>query len=76
MAKYQDPTQYDNKITLIEFDRLGNEHGNNYLTYVEWIDRWGDLHYGSAINLAKPIPDEIRFQVAMQIAGDLLAKQN
>ena len=68
--KYQNPTKFKCDITLIEFDRERGEDGNDYLTYVEWVDEWGENQCANA--RYDDIPDEIRLQVALQIAGDLM----
>jgi len=66
--KYQNPTKFKCEITLIEFDLSPKETGNHYLTYAEWNNEWGENQYASG----PAMPDHIRLQVALQIAGDLV----
>lgn len=68
---YQNPEKFPNHITYIEFDRKGNEPGNDYITYVEWTDADGEEHSRSVVAQEK-IPAHIRLQIALQIAGDLI----
>ena len=67
---YQNPTKFDNDITCVEFDRDRGVSGNDYLTYVEWTDEDGIDRHGCARD--NDIPDHIRLQIALQIAGDLI----
>ena len=68
---YQNPTKFENDITYIEFDRLNNQDGNDYITCVEWTDIDGDTHSKHVVYGDK-IPAHIRLQIALQIAGDLI----
>lgn len=69
---YQNPTKFEDTIELAEFDLPRNGTGNHYLTYVEWTDKTGKYNYGSTQSDEYPIPDYIRLQIALQIAGDLV----
>jgi hypothetical protein len=68
---YQNPTKFEDEITLIEFDRKANQDGNHYLTYAEWTDKYGEQHAKHVV-WGDNIPDHIRLQIALQIAGDLV----
>ena len=68
---YQNPTKFDNTIEYFEFDRLNGEVGNNYVTYIDWEDQYGD-HHTKGVVYGDKIPDELRLQIALQIAGDLI----
>jgi hypothetical protein len=68
---YQNPTKFEDEITFIEFDRKANQDGNHYLTYAEWTDKYGEQHAAHVV-LDDNIPDHIRLQIALQIAGDLV----
>lgn len=68
---YQNPTTFENEITYIEFDRLNGQTGNDYITCVEWTDKYGEEHSKHVVYGDK-IPDDIRLQIALQIAGDLI----
>ena len=68
---YQNPAKFENEITLIEFDRKANQDGNHYLTYAEWTDKYGEKH-AKYVGYDHEIPDHIRLQIALQIAGDLV----
>ena len=68
---YQNPTTFENEITYIEFDRLNGQTGNDYITCAEWTDKYGEEHSKHVVYGDK-IPDDIRLQIALQIAGDLI----
>ena len=68
---YQNPTKFENDITLIEFDRKAFQGGNHYVTYAEWTDKYGEQHAKHVV-WGDEIPDYIRLQIALQIAGDLV----
>jgi hypothetical protein len=68
---YQNPTNFDNDISFIEFDRKANQGGNHYVTWAEWTDKYGETHVKSIVS-GEEIPDHIRLQIALQIAGDLI----
>lgn len=68
---YQNPTNFDNDITHIEFDRKNAQGGNDYITCAEWTDEYGETHVRSVFS-GDEIPDHIRLQIALQIAGDLI----
>jgi hypothetical protein len=68
---YQNPAKFEDEITLIEFDRKPNQDGNHYVTYAEWTDKYGDTH-AKYVSWDDEIPDHIRIQIALQVAGDLV----
>lgn len=68
---YQNPAKFEDKITLIEFDRKPFQDGNHYVTYAEWTDKYGDTH-AKHVSWGDEIPDHIRIQIALQVAGDLV----
>ena len=68
---YQNPTKFDNTIEYFEFDREPKVSGNNYVTYIDWEDQYGDRHT-KALAYGDRIPDELRLQLALMIAGDLI----
>ena len=68
---YQNPTKFDNDIMYVEFDRLNSQAGNDYITCAEWIDKYGEQHSKHVV-YGDEIPDHIRLQIALQIAGDLI----
>jgi hypothetical protein len=69
---YQNPNKFPITINLVEFDLPKGLRGNHFVTYVEYTrgfnDHWGtwDGEEGS------DIPDDVRLQIALQIAGDLV----
>ena len=57
----------------MEFDRQRGKEGNDYITHVEWTDKYGDTYWGDARGSdGREIPDEIRLQIALQIAGEIM----
>ena len=68
---YQNPEKFENDITFIEFDRKAHQDGNHYVTYAEWTDKYGESHVQAVVH-GEVIPDHIRLQIALQIAGDLI----
>jgi len=68
---YQNPEKFENEIVLIEFDRKPNQDGNHYVTYAEWTDKYRKTHAKHVV-WGDEIPDHIRLQIALQIAGDLI----
>ena len=68
---YQNPTKFENEITHIEFDRKNAQGGNDYITCAEWTDKYGEQH-NKYVVCGDEIPDHIRLQIALQIAGDLI----
>jgi len=70
---YQNPTKFEDTVELFEFDLPRDATGNFFVTYAEWTDKWGDSYWGSHDGEeGREIPDRIRLQIALQIAGDLV----
>jgi hypothetical protein len=70
---YQNPTKFEETIELFEFDLPRNGTGNYFVTYAEWTDKWGENCFGYHDGAdGRWIPDHIRLQIALQIAGDLV----
>lgn len=70
---YQNPTKFEDTIELLEFDLPRNATGNNFATYVEYSDKFGNKFWGTYDGEeGREIPDHIRLQIALQIAGDLI----
>ena len=70
---YQNPTKFENTIEYFEFDLPKDGTGNYFVTYVEYDDKYGDKYYGRYNGEeGREIPDHIRLQLALMIAGDLV----
>ena len=73
MSAYQNPTKFEDTIELAEFDLPKDGIGNQYLTYVELTDKWGDKYWGNHHDWdGREIPYRIRLQIALMMAGDLV----
>ena len=69
---YQNTQKFPIDIKLVEFDLPTGKRGNHFLTYVEYTRGFTDHWASWDGEEGREIPDDVRLQIALMIAGDLI----